>query len=579
MFYIGYGGEEMFRILVVDDEPFIVQGLYTLLNDMEDLEVDVYKANSAKEALELLKKIKIDIVLTDINMPNMSGIQLHKEIMGQWPRCRVIFLTGYDEFEYVQSAIRQGAFDYVLKIERDEVIVEAVRKAMSSINSDMQKEALLENARRSMRLALPSLRERYINDLLSGSEVSSNERERQFTDIEMPLNYDMSVMIIVGNVDIWTDNVPYTRRMEVFYGIQSIVEEYLGSFSNIVSVIYNKDQLVWILQPKDMKEDVNCNYEVDDLWQRLILFINGYIDTIQNVCRELYSITVSFAVSSGKTDWDNISEKFDILKLRLNESSGINNGVLVTDSAFSPKPERVKEDEFLSNIYKVRSNLKKIGLLETYLERGQKSEFLLVYNEIMGTVESGQLTRHSIAIEVYYSISALFLSYINKLGLNESISRQFDLLKINRIGRNFNWREVDDFFKKLAGFIFDQKRDDYLDKTERIVRYLEDYIDSNLSGDVSLVKLADLVHFNATYLSRFYKQVTGKSLSDYITEVKLIKAKEMLSDSRVKINEVASAVGFDNSSYFSRFFKKATNLTPQEYRDNLEKRVPSIGDY
>src|SRR5690606_38052603 len=103
----------MYRVLVVDDEPYLVNSLTAMLADMDDLELDVYPSYSAFEALKLLEQWKFDIVLSDIQMPGMDGLELQGRINRLWPRCKFIFLAGYDHFEYIQSALKHGASNYI----------------------------------------------------------------------------------------------------------------------------------------------------------------------------------------------------------------------------------------------------------------------------------------------------------------------------------------------------------------------------------------------------------------------------------------------------------------------------------
>src|SRR5690606_14704865 len=107
----------MYRLLIVDDEEIIVNGLYEIFRNIKDLDLDVYKAYSGEEAIEWLNRTRVDIVLTDIRMPGIDGLELLEIIHRSWPQCRVIFLTGYDEFEYVYKAIQHKAVNYILKIE------------------------------------------------------------------------------------------------------------------------------------------------------------------------------------------------------------------------------------------------------------------------------------------------------------------------------------------------------------------------------------------------------------------------------------------------------------------------------
>ena len=116
----------MYRILIVDDEEVIVNGLYSMLSNFNTMELDVYKAYSGEEAIQWLARTRMDIVLTDIHMPEINGLQLLKEIKTRWPWCRVIFLTGHNEFEYAYKAIQYNGVRYLLKTEGYNKIIKTV---------------------------------------------------------------------------------------------------------------------------------------------------------------------------------------------------------------------------------------------------------------------------------------------------------------------------------------------------------------------------------------------------------------------------------------------------------------------
>jgi two-component system, response regulator YesN len=121
--------------------------------------------------------------------------------------------------------------------------------------------------------------------------------------------------------------------------------------------------------------------------------------------------------------------------------------------------------------------------------------------------------------------------------------------------------------EKVADMIFLYQNDDKEKRDNLLICSIHEYIKQNLDKDVSLVKLAEVVYLNPSYLSRIYKQITGVNLSDYIYSIRLNKAKKMLKDSNLRVHDIASAVGFESAAYFIRSFKKSIGMTPQEYRE------------
>ena len=128
----------MYRLLIVDDEPDVLQALYDMLLDHESLDLDVLKAGSAGEALEILNRERLDIVLSDICMPGMDGIELLRHVRENWPDCRMIFLTGHTEFSYIYQAEKLEAVSYILKTEGRQKIIDALDKAIGQIRAQNQ---------------------------------------------------------------------------------------------------------------------------------------------------------------------------------------------------------------------------------------------------------------------------------------------------------------------------------------------------------------------------------------------------------------------------------------------------------
>ncbi|MBE9915915.1 response regulator [Paenibacillus donghaensis] len=140
----------MYRLLIVDDMPIVADGLEGLLRGAVHLNVELYKACSGSTALDILRSKRIDIVLSDIKMPGMEGIDLLKEIRLHWPHCKVVFLTAYDDFEYVRSAMSLGGFEYILKVEDDRKIIRTIERAINSLNEENVARSLIQQAYREL---------------------------------------------------------------------------------------------------------------------------------------------------------------------------------------------------------------------------------------------------------------------------------------------------------------------------------------------------------------------------------------------------------------------------------------------
>ncbi|AEE96973.1 response regulator transcription factor [Mahella australiensis] len=544
----------MIKLLIVDDEPIIVDGLVDLFQDMDEPRFNIYKAYSAKEALDIMKTASIDIVLTDICMPGMTGLELQKRIKSLWPFCKTIFLTGFDEFEYAQSAIKNGISDFVLKMEGDDAILAAVMKAVNELDREMRDKRLIEQAEASMMRALPILQSKYLIEMVNGAEYTSEERQRLFAECNMPFDYNEPVLMAIGKIDHWGEAGSIAQKTKIMYGVKNTVEQCFADSMSVLTVDYSRSKFLIFIQSKD-KNCIDQNYIKN--------FVSSILERVQLTSRNVFCTPVSFIVSSDMVTWDMIAAQFDLLKATLYRTGVFDSELFV----MAENPQQLYKGD--RGAVAIRQQLKQIPLLATFLESGHQERFMGLYSSIMDAVSRVQPVSYELMQEVYYSIALTFLSYFNKNSTLNDVCINIDLTDIMNMDKHGSWDDISTYFKDIAQYIFEQRKYEYTANNIRVVDYINAYIQQNLDSDLSLTKLADLVHFNASYLSRLYKQVTGENISEYISDLRLSKAKELLSDINVRINEIAKSVGFDTPSYFARFFKKNTNMTPQEYRDKI----------
>ena len=136
----------MYRLLIVDDEYAVTDGLYEFFTENTEFDFCAEKAYCGSEANELAEKMRIDILISDISMPDINGMELYKKVQKIWPHCKAVFLTGYDNFGYIQQVLRQGAVDYIIKTEGDEVLLKAVVKAVRMLEGEKIEPIYSENS-------------------------------------------------------------------------------------------------------------------------------------------------------------------------------------------------------------------------------------------------------------------------------------------------------------------------------------------------------------------------------------------------------------------------------------------------
>jgi two-component system, response regulator YesN len=546
---------EMYKLLVVDDEPIIVDGLYELFKELKSYQLDVYKAYSGAEALEWLNKKRIDVVITDIKMPGIDGMQLLDKIHYNWPGCKVIFLTGHDAFEYVYKAIQHEGVKYLLKTESYESIVEIVENYLEQIGQSMKDEELLRKAHAQMQKAGPILQKEFLIEAIEGE--AADVRQQQLNDLQIPLQAAAPLIMIAGTVCEIQGKADPVGKPDL-YAVNYVVERHMAKYAAIAGTVY-RNYILWFLQTK---EGTGGQSPAGD---HSVHHIKGILESVQSICRETLHLPVSFVISGKAVKWEELSDCFTSLKAMLNfcSVSGME-AVLVTGSSVDGESGmRANMNRMLQSI---KLQLKKLETLETYMEQGRKAGFLNTFREIKEAL--AEKTNHtSISYEVFYSLSLLFISYMNRHGISETVSDRVDYDRLTQYNRFTSLEDALEYMEAVALHIFEIQNLEQEKRSAAAVQRVQKYIQDHPEGDLSLSSLADMVFFNPKYLSRLFKQVTGMNMSDYISEVKLNLVKDLLKQNSLKIHEIAEQVGYFSAPYFTRFFKRATSMTPQEYRD------------
>ena len=563
----------MYRMLIVDDEEIIVNSLYEIFNNMKNLDLDVYRAYSGEEAIEWLNRTRIDIVLTDIRMPEIDGLQLLDIIHKSWPQCKVIFLTGYDEFEYVYKAIQHSGVSYILKTEDHEKVISAVQNTIKEIQKSIKIEDLIHKAKEQMNMAADLFQKDYFIQLLRG-DTSLNINKAQFEQLSVSLYPEQPVVLLLGHVDNITPDLTYWDRLQYLYSVRMIINRNLNPHIRSVVVMDENYRFVLFIQPKELFIQNQIQNETSYYYTKTVSFLKGTLEVIQSACRESLNLSISFALGSEACNWSEVSQKYFFLNQLLNYRIGtgiemilidneIKNNLLATHSSIDV-PELDTGNEPLEMSLRKRN----FESIEQYLESGQNEKFFEVLTEIIDPLKSIRSKNCNLAIEAYYKVSLSLLTYINRWKLTNKIAFHIAQNKLMRIDMHDTWLDAAQYLYDISNIIFKLQNEEQKKRADNTVDYIQNFVQSHLSEDLSLVRLAEQVYLNPSYLSRLYKQLTGINLSEYIDGIRIKKAKELLQKENVKIHEAARMVGYETAASFTRFFRKICGCSPQEYHDS-----------
>ncbi|MFC5405826.1 response regulator [Cohnella soli] len=339
----------MYNLLVVDDEDFIVDGLIALFDEKYGDSFTYFRAYSSPEAIGILQHTRMDLVVSDIRMPGMTGIVLHEHIIRLWPACKVIFLTGFNDFEYIQTAIRNASVDYILKTESDEVIVQAVDKALASLRTDDAAKQLMEEANAQLQASLPILQKQYVWDMLNGLDEGA-DIVRQFRELHMGLRADEPVLLMLGRLEEWDDAVALSARMPSVYACQQIVKNLWEPMAAAFSIFYDRGKLVWLIQPHRKKQADQDTGFMD--WEAVKRHAGRILATIQSDCATYLHLKISLIVAGRPVDWRSCGAEFMRLKQIFYVHYGLQQQLILSENDLPSKPDPIWEHRF----YELRPN-------------------------------------------------------------------------------------------------------------------------------------------------------------------------------------------------------------------------------
>ena len=543
----------MKQLLIVDDEHHIVNWLADLFEGLH-LDLSIYTAYNGEDALQLLRNIKIDIVLLDIRMPGMNGIEVSENILADWPGCHIIFLTGYNQFDYIYYANKHKQIDYLLKTECDEEIIRAVTNAIEAIDNEQKQREMSIQATSKEQLINHLFQRKYLRKLfMEGSLIESNA----YTAIpDSLLRIDQPVLLLYGKIYSPAADSYYDQFYEMISRSIQVMEQVLYHKFHYAMLDYDESTIVWFLQPTAEFTERNS--------QSPLQYIKECFDDIISFYKRNSSCEIMLLLYHEEVAWKDVHNAF----LLMNQSASLSSsgsrqsyGAIYQKSPTAHMTAQTTDVNFLSSCNA------KLNEMSYCLSRGDIQQFAILLKQIELSCPKSASMHHLPTVEIYQRISSLLISYINKHQLLEYITPQLGLYPLYCTYDFETWQVAFAYLNELTKIIFALSQDSLPDSAQKLVSSIKDYVHSHLSSNLTLAALSDVVNYNSAYVSRVFKQTSGINLSSYITTCRVNAAKELLQTTQDSISSIAEKVGFDTPQYFSMVFQKQVGLSPSKFRE------------
>lgn len=533
----------MINLLIADDEVEILEGIRSVI-DWEAYDIRICgEASDGKSALELIYKLSPEVVLMDIRMPKLTGLQVLEEIHRNNLNTKCIILSGYDDFYYAQEAINLKATDYLLKPCQPDDILESVLRVKKAIEAEKLRETLFDKYKSSFDENISILKEKLLRELVYNTYSDYAALQDKMDLYKINLNKS-NLLVTILHIDMLPESSKEfeqidieTLKIAIKEIINKIIPKSFGKeiFQNnedVVTIISHENQIDWYSASSKIFGEIKEAIE-NELQIITTIGVGGFVDNICNIFK-------SYSEATSAVD----------AKFFMGEGNVI----------------------FFNEI-----SLKSLSSISYPLNEDMK---------ILNCLSTGNIDKLKGSIDNYFKtlcsdslISTEYVKY-SCFALLGSILR-FCLEKttdINTIfGNNLDWvSEIKDCktivqlketILKITCYVFDVINENK--NTNHLIKSAVEYIKENYHEDIDLETIAKNIFITPGYLSLLFKQETGVNFLEYLHKYRIQKAKEYFHNKLLKNYEVSRMVGYANEKYFSQMFKRYTGLTPTQYKDSI----------
>ncbi len=531
----------LYRIMLVDDEEEVRKAMIRKM-DWEGLGFTVVgDAENGQDALEKLEQLEPDVVMTDIRMPYMDGLALTAYIREKYPSVRVLIFSGYDDFEYAQQAIKLNVTEYILKPVNGQELAEILNRIRVSLDQEIEQRRDIDMLRENYLGSLPILRELFLNDLVGRTRDVETvvPKLREYGIDILDARKWLAAVIHVEQMEQTESQVLSQHQELIPISVKRLVEDHLKPYCRFA--IFNSADGITVIAAVD-----------EDNTQ------TGLINVLNDICKEsrrVLEVAITVGVGHSCDTLQEISRSYQTAVDALGYRAIVGGGKTIYINDVEPVSRG-----------KLQLDAKGEAELAAAVKFGPKELIGSVIQSLVSRMDDVRV--HARQYQVY------MLSIVNCL---IRLMQQYDL--------NMDEMFVDQgpYADILAGI---HRKEDFAawiipvacrmseamnrerdNTTRKVILEAQQYIRENYSNpELSVEMLCRHLHMSPAYFSTMFKKETGQTYINYLTEVRLEKAVELLNTSDDKTYIVAQKVGYQEQNYFSYVFKKRFGVSPTKYR-------------
>lgn len=528
----------VYKVFLVEDEIVAREGIRENV-DWKSVGFEFCgEAPDGEIALPLIETTQPDVLITDIKMPFMDGLQLCKIIREHMPWVKIIILSGHDEFEYAQSAVKLGVTEYLLKPVSVRDLHDVLVRVADVLDLERNERESLKRLKDQANDSLVLLRDKFLPRLVMGG-VSSVEaiEQSQKLGLNIIANYYLVVLI---KIELCENSLPFDYQD--YQRVERIVTGLVGMHPDVFLAQKDMEELILLIKGDSP----------DQLNQEGIFLA----DLIEREVVEKTTCTLTIGLGSPQQRLGDIHHSFAeaLVKIRgaTNESLPLDSGV------GGDQIERIKLDQ---------------SVLEHYLKSGTAQDFDEFFDAYLKSIGEAALRSHLVKHYIFIDIILTAAQFVSDMegNVDQVIPDIHHVEKLLAKVKSIDQvrEEIRKIFSATLAF-----RDNQVDNQQaRIVLQAKTHIDGSFSDSgLSLKQVAAQVNLSPSHFSVVFSQEMGETFRDYLTRIRIERAKELLRTTNLKCYEVAYQCGYNDPHYFSSIFKKNVGLPPQRFRAQTQGR-------
>lgn len=511
------------RLLLIEDEPDSLMGMKKAIGS-QNVEVELHTSNNAEDAREVIFKHYPELIITDIMLPGISGLDLVEEVVNSDYQPKVIIVSGFDDFDYARRSIRFGAVDYLLKPYSTTEFTEKVNRTLSMIKEEKEHLQYTEQQKSFEEMGTRSMRDSYLVEFcLKRTPLEEHLYHRLcLWNIDWIANKSFSLLIF--DVKGYPDGKPFTEENHLnTFVIGNIMQDVIRD--HIHSLLFKDPKNRWVLL---------TNIEDPEEIAR----------SIHKTVKEYQNIVLAIGISTKVSSFEEMHAAYSSTLKEFQISSLTN------------RKDFAKTDHLMSTDLTAARHLASLVINrdEDSIRQVLKAFFQQVIL-LDGLGSRDDITRKT-------------LNYLSQIlaSISEQTSKELKDIPMSVWEKVDECTTLEEYEEVLSEYLTSVGHEVSTHAANSIIERAIQMIHSSYMEDLSLQIIADELSLHPVWLSQLFKKETGQTYMDFLTETRINKAKTLLRETSMKVYEIAESVGYHNLQHFGTIFKKRTSQTPKEYR-------------